>query len=253
MDNVLTDRSGPVAILTLNRPERRNAIDAALTRDLRAAVAAAEADPEVRAIVLTGAGAVFTAGMDLDAYNSGEGEDIVFGEHGFAGFTRYPRTKPVVAAVNGPAIAGGFEVMLACELAVAEEHAFFSLPEAGIGLIAVAGGLIRLPRRIPPAVAWGVLLAGDRITATEAAHWGLVNQVVPKGDALASAIAIAERIATASPQAVRASLQIGRLSVGSEEPVWEFNNATWGAIAGSPDTLEGPRAAVEKRVPRWQS
>ncbi len=253
MDNVLQDRQGAVAIITLNRPERRNAINAALTADLSAAVAAAEEDPSVSVIVLTGSGSVFTAGMDLDAYNAGEGPAILLGEHGFAGFGRYPRRKPCVAAVNGPAIGGGFEVMLACELAVAEEHAFFSCPEAHTGLIAAGGGLVRLPRRIPPTVAWGVLLAGDRISAADALRWGLVNAVVPAGGALAAALEIAHRIAAASPQSIRASLTIGRESLGPEDPVWDLNNATWATIDGSPDTLEGPRAARERRAPSWQS
>ncbi|MGQ0845610.1 MAG: enoyl-CoA hydratase-related protein [Sporichthyaceae bacterium] len=253
MGNVLRDRSGPVAVITLNRPARRNAVDAALTAELRAAVAVAEQDPTVKAIVLTGSGSVFTAGMDLDAYNAGEGPAILLGDYGFAGFVRHPRRKPCIAAVNGPAIAGGFEVMLACELAVAETHAFFSFPEASIGLIAAAGGLVRLPRRIPPAIAWGVLLAGERIGAERAAHWGLVNSVVPTGASLAAALDLAHRIAAASPQSIRASLRVGRLAVGAEDPVWEYNNATWAEMENSPDTLEGPRAAVERRPPMWQS
>lgn len=253
MSPVLLEIRGAIAIITLNRPERRNAIDANLTARLRSAVEAAEAHPDVAVTVLTGAGDVFTAGMDLDAYNAGEGPVILQGEYGFAGFVRYPRRKPCIAAVNGPAIAGGFEVMLACDMAVAEEHSFFSFPEAGIGLIAAAGGLIRLPRRVPSPVAFGALLAGQRIEAQDAEHWGLVNALVPRGEALPHALALAGRIATASPQAIRASLYLGRLALGSEDAAWNACNALWDAIGESHDAVEGPRAFVERRTPAWTS
>jgi enoyl-CoA hydratase/carnithine racemase len=253
MSSVLLEIRGAVALVTLNRPDRRNAIDAALTTELRSAVAAAEANPDVAVTVLTGAGGVFTAGMDLDAYNAGEGPAILQGEHGFAGFVRHPRRKPCIAAVNGPAIAGGFEVMLACDLAIAEEHAFFSFPEAGIGLIAAAGGLVRLPRRVPQPVALGVLLGGQSIDAHQAAHWGLVNAVVPRGESVTQALVLAERIAAASPQSIRASLYLAKLAQGSEDAAWNACNALWEAMSDSHDAREGPRAFVERRVPAWTS
>lgn len=253
VSSVLLEIRGPVAVITLNRPDRRNAIDAALTAELRSAVEAAEAADAVSVIVLTGAGGVFSAGMDLDAYDRGEGPAILQGEGGFAGFVRLPRRKPCIAAVNGPAMGGGFEVMLACDLAIAEEHAFFSCPEAGVGLIAVGGGLVRLPRRVPPPVAMEVLLAGARIEAAEAAAWGLVNRVVPRGEALTHAVAMAERIAAASPQAVRASLYLARLAQGSEDAAWNSCDALWEAMSDSQDALEGPRAFVERRAPVWSS
>lgn len=253
MSSVLLEIRGRVALVTLNRPDRRNAINAELTGELREAVAAAEANPHVAVTVLTGAGGVFTAGMDLDAYNAGEGPAILQGEHGFAGFVRHPRRKPCIAAVNGPAIAGGFEVMLACDLAIAEEHAFFSFPEASIGLIAAAGGLVRLPRRVPAPVALGVLLAGERIEACEAARWGLVNAVVPRGQSVGHALAMAERIAAAAPQSIRASLYLAKLAQGSEDAAWNACNALWEAMSDSHDALEGPRAFTEGRVPAWSS
>jgi enoyl-CoA hydratase/carnithine racemase len=253
MNGVLTERHGPICVLTLNRPERRNAITAVLTAELRAAVAAAEADDEVAVTVLTGSGSVFCAGMDLVAYNGGEGPAILSGQYGFAGFVRHPRRKPCIAALNGPAIAGGFEVMLACDLAVAEEHTYFAFPEVSLGLIAAAGGLVRLPRRVPLPVALGVLLSGERIEAREAERWGLVNAVVGRGQALETALKLAKRICTASPQAIRASLQLARLAVGAEDAPWAANDATWAALDGTADTREGPLAFTEHRVPMWHS
>jgi enoyl-CoA hydratase/carnithine racemase len=252
MNCVLVERHGPICVLTLNRPERRNAITGALTTELRAAVAAAEADDNVAVTVLTGSGSVFCAGMDLDAYIGGEGPAILSGQYGFAGFVRHPRRKPCIAALNGPAIAGGFEVMLACDLAVAEEHTYFAFPEVNLGLIAAAGGLVRLPRRVPAPIALGVLLCGERIEARDAERWGLVNAVVTRGQARASALELAQRICAASPQAIRASLRLARLAAGAEDAPWSANDAAWARLEGSPDTCEGPLAFTEHRTPSWQ-
>ena len=197
-DVVRLDIDGPIAIVTLNRPEQRNAIDGELTDALRAAIERVEAEPAVRVGILTGAGPVFCAGMDLRAYTAGEGPRILHGEGGFAGFVRFPRAKPLVAAVNGPAIAGGFELVLACDLAIAAESTRFAFPEASLGIMAAAGGLVRLPARIPPPLALEVFIAGRTLTAAEAHDLGLVNRVVPDGGALDAALELAGRRSTRS-------------------------------------------------------
>ena len=257
----LTERRGPVTILTINRPSAFNAIDAEVTELLGDALEAADRDPEVRAVVITGAGPrAFCAGMDLKAFARGEPAVPVGREHwGFAGVAEHFVSTPVIAAVNGVALGGGFEIVLACDLVVAAENATFGLPEVTRGLIAAAGGAFRLTSRVPQRVALRALLTGEPIGAAEAERWGLVNEVVPAGEALDAALALAERIAANAPLAVQASKRIAYGSNGSpgspapEADHWELTNQEWDAVTASEDAAEGPRAFAEKRPPVWRA
>jgi len=246
--------SDRIAIITLDRPAQRNAIDAAMTAALRVALDRFEADPEALVAILTGSGDLaFCAGMDLKAFAAGEGPSILEGPGGFAGFTRYPRTKPCIAAVNGAALAGGCEIVLACDLVVAAEHARFGLPEVKRGLFAASGGVLRLPRLIPRARALELLLTGDFIDAQTAHELGLVNQVVPPGQLLETARALALRICANAPLAVRETLALARAVFSlPEEQLQAGNDAAWARIAASEDAREGPRAFAEKRPAVWK-
>jgi enoyl-CoA hydratase/carnithine racemase len=250
-DEVLIERRGHVEVLTLNRPEARNAINRAAAHALDAALDDAASDDEVWVVVLTGAGdKAFSAGMDLKAFAAGEAP---FTAHGFAGITRRDFPKPLVAAVNGAALAGGLEIMLSCDLVVAAEHARFGIPEAARGLIAGAGGLIRLPRRVPLAVAYEMALTAEPIDAARAFDLGLVNRVVPSDQVVEAAVALAERIARNAPLAVRASKSVMRRSLEvNEESAWAINDEAFGGIARSADALEGAVAFAEKRDPVWR-
>ncbi len=253
-DLVLYETRGPVAILTLNRPEQRNSVDAALAEALRAAMARLEADPAVRVGIVTGNGSVFCAGMDLKAFLGGEGEAILSGENRFAGFVDAPRNKPMIAAVNGAALAGGFEIALACDLIVAAETAVFGLPEVAVGIFACAGGPFRLARKIPPAKALELALTADRLTAQEGHALGLVNRVVAAEEVLEAALALAHRIARNAPLGVAASLALGRAAQAADERVfWALSDALWSDVKASADAVEGPRAFAEKRPPVWSA
>lgn len=251
-DLVLYETRGTTAILTLNRPEQRNSVDAALAAALRAAVARAEADPAVRVGIVTGSGPVFCAGMDLKAFLGGEGDTILFGENRFAGFVDAPRTKPMIAAVNGPALAGGFEIALACDLIVAAQTAVFGLPEVGVGIFACAGGPFRLARKIPPARALELALTGDRLSAEEGHALGLVNRVVPAEEVLEAALELAGRISRNAPLGVAATLAVARaVQAAGEQEFWRLSDALWADVKSSADAAEGPRAFAEKRQPAW--
>ncbi len=248
---------GEVAVITLDRP-KANAIDAPTSVLLYEAVRAAELDAAVRAIVLTGGGErFFSAGWDLKAAVAGEAADADWGPGGFAGITEYTgRRKPLVAAVNGLAIGGGFELMLACDLAVCTHEAQFSAPEATIGVVADAGGVLRLPRRLPRAVAVELLLTGRRMGAEEALRWGLVNDVVPAAALLSSAIGLAERAVTGAPLAVGAVLEVleatEALDVTDGYALMRSGDLTiYASVASSEDAQEGPLAFAERRPPQW--
>jgi len=245
MSPVLFESHGPTALIRLNRPEVRNAVNLNLTSALRAALARFEGDPALRVAVLTGAGRFFCAGMDLGAFADGERPGLDDPD-GFAGFVRAARTKPVIAAVNGGAVAGGFEIVLACDMVVAEEGAIFALPEVKRGLFAAGGGALRLPRRLPPAIAVEMLLTGDAIGADRAAALGLVNSVVPGPDLIPAALALAARVAGNAPLALRLTRAVAQ---GAED--WAASDAAWAQIEGSADALEGSRAFKEKRLPVW--
>jgi enoyl-CoA hydratase len=246
--------AGSIATITLDRPAQRNAIDAAMTAALRTAAARFEADHDALVAILTGSGdRAFCAGMDLKAFAAGEGPAILEGAGGFAGFTHVQRTKPVIAAVNGAALAGGCELVLSCDLVVAAEHAVFGLPEVRRGLFAASGGALRLPRMIPRARALELLLTSDAVDARTAHELGLINRVVPLGQLMHAARALALRICANAPLAVRETLALARAVFSlPEEQLQARNDAAWARVAASEDAREGPRAFAEKRPAAWQ-
>ena len=251
-DEVLYEVDGHVATLTLSRPDSRNAVDPAMTLALDAAMGRLESDPDVWVGILTGAGADFCAGADLKAIGAGRGAELSTAAGGFAGFVRYPRTKPMIAAVRGFALAGGAELVLACDLVVAATDAAFGLPEVTRGIVAAGGGLFRLPRAIPPARALELILTADRLGAEEAHRLGLVNHLVEPEAVLGRARELADRICRNAPLAVRESLAIAReaLQIDDDE-AWERSAAAMGRARASEDAREGVQAFVDKRSPRW--
>jgi enoyl-CoA hydratase len=250
-DEVLRERRGHVEILTINRPEARNAINRATAIALGDALDACESDEDVWVVILTGAGdKAFSAGMDLKAFAAGE---FPVTDKGFGGITQRDFPKPLIAAANGAALAGGFEILISCDMVVAADHAKFGIPEASRELIAGGGGLIRLPKRIPLAVAYEMALTADPIDAARAYELGLVNRVVPGDQVLDQAIALAERIAKNAPLAVRTSKDVMKRSRElSEEECWNLNSEAFGLIGRSADALEGAIAFAEKREPSWR-
>ncbi|MHB8834103.1 MAG: enoyl-CoA hydratase-related protein [Candidatus Methylomirabilia bacterium] len=243
-----------IATITLDRPAQRHAIDAAMTAALRSAMDRFEADREALVAVLTASGdRAFCAGMDLKAFAAGEGPAILEGPGGFAGFTHRPRTKPCIAAVNGAALAGGCEIVLACDLVVASENALFGFPEVRRGLFASSGGVLRLPLLIPRARALELLLTGEAIDAGTAHDLGLINTVVPHGRLPEAAADLARRICANAPLAVRETLALARaLFTLPEEQLQARNDAAWARVAASEDAREGPRAFAEKRPALWR-
>jgi enoyl-CoA hydratase len=253
MAEVLRERRGHIEILTINRPEARNAVNGAVTRQFTAAFDELEADDDCWVVIVTGAGdKAFCAGMDLKAFVSGEAAEIMGAKGGFGGIAQREFPKPLIAAVNGAALAGGCEIMLSCDLVVAVEEAKFGIPEVKRGLMAAAGGLIRLPKRIPPAIALELALTGDPIDAQRALAIGLVNRVVPAGSLMDGAMTLATTIADNAPLAVRTSKRVmkeaGELP---EAQAWAINNAATPAVFGSADANEGAVAFAEKRKPNW--
>jgi crotonobetainyl-CoA hydratase len=255
---VRTDRRGAILEITLDRP-KANAIDSPTSHELAAAFTTLRDDPDLRVAILTGAGdRFFSAGWDLKAAAAGEAADADHGPGGFGGLTElFDLDKPVVAAVNGLAVGGGFELALACDLLLAaEDRAEFFLPEVTIGLIPDAGGVFRLPRQLPRAVANELLLTGRRLSAAEAARWGLVNEAVPGAELLPRARAFAERIAGAAPLAITAVKAVVRAT--EHLPVAEAYATlrsgqldAYERLLASEDIREGPRAFAEGRAPRW--
>mgnify|MGYP001590519587 FL=1 len=248
---------GPVLNVVLDRP-KANAIDAETSRELSRVFAGFRDDPSLRVAVFTGAGErFFSAGWDLGAAADGEAFEADYGEGGFGGFCELPgRNKPVICAVNGMAVGGGFELAMAAEFVVAAEHATFFLPETGLGIIPDAGA-IRLPRQLPPVVANEVLYGGRRLDAAEAERWGLVNRMVAAADLAAAARELAERIAAAAPLAVEAVMAIDRATghLSLDEAFGHLRSGDLEAyerMLASDDALEGPRAFAEKRDPYWQ-
>jgi enoyl-CoA hydratase/carnithine racemase len=249
---VLFEIRGSIALITLNRPEQRNAIDTALSDQFRAAVERFETDADLRVAVIAANGPVFCAGMDLKAFAAGDGDAILFGPGGLAGMVARPRRKPVIAAVDGAALAGGFEIVLACDMVVAGECARFGLPEARIGLVAGAGGALRLGARIPRVVANEMLLTGAPIGAVRAMELGLLNRCVASGTALETALEMATQIAANAPLSLEASLHLANMAAQREEAAsWRENDRQLARLAASDDAREGIRAFIEKRAPGW--
>ena len=242
-----------VALVTINRPEARNAVNGAVAAGLEAAVERVEADPEFWAAVLTGAGPhAFCAGADLKEVSAGRSATLATEKGGFAGFVRAKRSKLWIAAAQGHALAGGLELLLACDLAVVAETATLGLPEVKRSLVAAAGGVFRLPRALPKAIALQMIATGEPIPAVRAAHFGLVNEVVPAAEVRSSALALARKVCANAPIAVRESLAIARQAADlDQDALWELSRAAGQRIRQTEDFQEGPRAFVEKRPPRW--
>ena len=250
-DEVLVERRGAVQVVTINRPQARNALDAAVARGVADAVDELDASDDLRAGVLTGAGGFFSAGMDLKAFLRGETPAIE--GRGLCGITRTPPRKPLIAAVEGGALAGGFELVLACDLVVAGRGARFGVPEVKRSLVAAGGAALLLPQRVPRAVALELLLTGEPMGAERAAAAGLVNRVVEDGTALDAAVALADVIAANGPLAVAATKQVV-LSAGSwgTEEAWDRQEEIVRPVFASEDAREGSTAFAEKRPPVWR-
>lgn len=259
MENpIRVERRGPVLEVVLDRP-KANAIDVATSRALGNTFVQFRDDDALRVAILTGVGEkFFSAGWDLKAGAGGEHERMDYGPGGFAGLTElWDLNKPVIAAVNGLAIGGGFELALACDLIVAAEHAEFALPEGKVGVVADAGGVERLPRRLPYAIAAELLLTGRRMGAQEAAHYGLVNAVLPAVELMEKARALADAIAACAPLVIRATKEVLRgieeLSVRQAFAAIQGGTfPTYERMLTSLDRQEGLQAFVEKRPPNFQ-
>lgn len=245
--------TGHTAIITLDRPEARNAINPAMANALESAIDRVESDDEVWTAVLASSGHTFCAGADLKVVASGSFRGIETKRGGFAGMVKRERTKPLIAAIEGPALAGGCEIALACDLIVASSTAEFGLPEVRRSLLAAAGGVIRLPRVLPRNIAMQMVLTGLPISATTAAAHGMVNELTDPGEALRRALDLAAEINEGAPLAVRATRRaLLKCLDAPEEDGWAISWRETKPLFSTHDFLEGPRAFVEKRKPAWQ-
>jgi enoyl-CoA hydratase len=250
-DPVLTEQIDGVQVITINRPDVRNAINTATAQAIAAAIEELDARDDLVTGVITGAGKSFCTGMDLKAFLAGERPSVP--GRGFAGIVERPPVKPLVAAVEGHAVAGGFEIVLACDLIVAAEDAVFGLPEVRRGLVAAGGGLLRLPSRVPYQLAMEWALTGAFVSAREAHAVRLVNRLTPPGQAVATALELARTIAANGPLAVRASKRI--IAESREWPASEAfdrQRAISEPVRASQDAREGASAFKDKRTPRWR-
>ncbi|TKJ22192.1 crotonase/enoyl-CoA hydratase family protein [Blastococcus sp. CCUG 61487] len=251
-DEVQVDRRDGVLIITINRPEAKNALNKAVADGVAAAVDELDASDELRVGVLTGAGGTFSSGMDLKAFMRGETPSIE--GRGLCGITETPPRKPLIGAVEGWALAGGFELLLACDLIVAAEDARFGVPEVKRSLVAAGGAALALPRRIPQSIALELLLTGDPISATRAAEVGLVNRVAASGKALDEALELAATIAANGPLAVAATKHIVRSAQDwTFQQGWAEQSKVIGPVFASEDAREGATAFAEKRAPQWKN
>jgi enoyl-CoA hydratase len=247
------EREGHVGRVTIDRPEARNAVNAAVASGIEAAMDRIEDDPEIWVGIIAGAGPVFSAGADLKAASEGRAVGLSTERGGFAGIVWRKRAKPLIAAVEGPALAGGCEIVLACDLVVASRMARFGIPEVKRGLIAGAGGVFRLARHLPPNIAMELALTGDPIDAETAAGWGLVNILTEPGGALAGALGLAARIIANAPMSVRYSRQAMLETRGlDDEAAFRVSAELLRLNCASEDFQEGPRAFLEKRQPVWK-
>lgn len=244
---VTTERDGRVLIIRMNRPSKRNAIDAEMTAGLDAAMDLLDDDPDLWAGILAGTDDVFSAGTDLAA-----GPGVPTPRGGEYGVARRRRSTPLVAAVEGMALGGGFELVLACDLVVAARTSRFGLPEVRLGLVANCGGLFRGPRLLPVNVARELLLTGDPISAERAWSLGLVNVLTDAGGAVAGALDLAHRICANAPTAIRASMRALDAVLGADDEAgWAETEASWEAATGAGDSIEGVQAFLGRRAPRW--
>jgi enoyl-CoA hydratase len=243
---------GHVAVITINRPEARNAVNSDVANGIEEAIDQLEGDDSLWLGILTGVPPVFSAGADLKEINAGRAVTLQTKRGGFAGITRRERTKPIIAAVDGPALAGGTEITLACDLIVASTSATFGIPEVKRSLVAAGGGLFRLPRKIPFNIAMELALTGDPIDATRAHHFGLVNYLCEPGQALEAAKELARRIEANAPVAVRASRRVVlEARTADEDTGWRLSAEAMAEAMSSEDMKEGLTAFIEKRPPNW--
>jgi len=248
---VLSERVDGVLIITINRPEAKNAVNKAVAEGISAALDTLDTDPELRAGILTGAGGTFCSGMDLKAFVRGETPSIE--GRGFGGLTEHTVSKPLIAAVEGYALAGGFELAISCDLIVASEAARFGIPEVKRGLAAAAGGLVKLPRQIPPRIAMELALTGEFISAARAYELGLINRTVAPDTALAAARELAAQIAANGPLAVARSKQVVAAAQDwRSDEAFARQQEMIAAVFSSEDAIEGATAFAEKRAPVWK-
>lgn len=249
---VLFEKQGRVAIITLNRPDARNAVNGDVARGLEAALDQFEDDPELWVGILAANGKAFCAGADLKAVAAGKGRELGTAKGGFGGIVNRDRSKPLIAAIAASALAGGTEIALSCDMIVCAEDTQFGLPEVKRSLVAAAGGLFRLPRAIGMAPALEVILTGDPLPAPRAYELGMVNQLVPADQVLDAALKLAERIAVNAPLAVQGSRRVAtRALTATEAELWQASGEESKVIAQTEDFKEGPRAFIEKRAPNW--
>ncbi|MER5619577.1 crotonase/enoyl-CoA hydratase family protein [Streptosporangium sp. NPDC002544] len=250
-DEVLVEVNDGVAVITINRPKARNAINGKVARGVAAALDELEERKDVAAYVLTGAGGTFCSGMDLKSFVTGD-FPVVEGR-GFGGVVETPPKKPLIAAVEGYALAGGCELALACDIIIASEEAKFGLPEPKRGLVAGAGGVMRLPRRIPYHIAMEIALTGDHFPASRLYEVGLVNHITPVGETLAKAVELAKRIAANAPMALAATKRVIVESADwSLDEMFKKQGEIINPVFGSKDAMEGAVAFAEKRAPQWK-
>jgi enoyl-CoA hydratase len=244
---------GNVAIISINRPEARNAVNGAVASGIETAIDRLENDDNLWVGVLTGKGPVFCAGADLKAINSGQAADLATSRGGFAGLVSRQRTKPLIAAVDGPALAGGCEICLACDMIVASREARFGVPEVKRSLAAAAGALFRLPRVLPRNVANWMVTTGEPISAEECARYGMVNVLCDPGKAVDRAVELAEVVCQNAPLAVRESMAVMReCAMADDETAFRRSSQAMMTLAQTEDFWEGPKAFIEKRPPVWK-
>ncbi|MFI6514860.1 crotonase/enoyl-CoA hydratase family protein [Spirillospora sp. NPDC050679] len=250
-DAVLTEEDGAVLVVTINRPQAKNAVNGEVAQGIARAIEELDSRKDLSIGVLTGAGGTFCAGMDLKGFLTGD-NPIVEGR-GFAGIVERPAAKPLIAAVEGYALAGGCEVALACDMVVAAKDAQFGLPEPKRGLVAAGGGLLRLPQRIPYHIAMEMALTGDKYSAERMAELGFVNRLTETGGALAAAKELALKVAENAPLALAATKKIIVESADwTDEEAWKKQGEIVMPVFGSKDAMEGPAAFAEKRKPVWK-
>jgi enoyl-CoA hydratase len=243
-----------IGLVRLNRPDKRNAVNGDVAQALDWIVKETERDEAVRVVILTSSSPdFFCAGADLSEISRGRGHLLATADGGFAGFTQHPREKPWIAGVVGAGLAGGCEIALACDMIVASDNARFGLPEVKRGLYAGAGGVFRLPRKLPAAIAFELIATGDPLDAPRAYALGLVNRMVPAGEVQAECVALAKAIAVNAPLSVRESLKVARMAHDlPEAELWPISRKVSALVFGSEDAREGPVAFLEKRAPVWK-
>lgn len=253
MSVITIENAAPhVVLVTFRRPEARNSINGSVAKALDAIVKQVESDPDIWVAILTGEGVAFSAGADLKEVAAGRLDDLYTPDGEFAGFVKHARSKLWIAAVEGFALAGGCELALACDLIVAAEGAVFSLPEVTRGMVAAAGGIYRLARVIPRNIAIEIIATGDRLTAERATQLGMVNRLVPNGEAVTAALSLADRITANAPIAVRESVNVARSAFDlNDDALFQMGLAAQERVKQTEDFKEGPVAFIEKRPARW--